>query len=131
MSKVIRAVLAAASAALLVMLFAPASFAASLTTVTCKTPVSQVATGYDITTSPRWTIVCNGGSSAPGIMYFAFRISDGATVAELLEAQLASYLKIHGTAASIMILSDLADISGASWGCGASNCRLIAYLYGD
>jgi hypothetical protein len=126
MSKVIRAAFAAVSAPFLVMLFAPASFAADLTTVTCKAPVSEVATGQDIgSLAPRFTILCTGGSSAGNITYFAFRISDNPTVAQLLEGQLSPDMK------SIRILSDLTDTSGNSWGCGGANCRIIAYMYGD
>jgi hypothetical protein len=132
MSKVICTVFAAVVAPFLVMLSAAASFADPLTKVTCHAPVSEVATGQGIgALAPRITFVCTRGSSAGNITYFAFRLSDNPTVAQLLEAQLGPYLQTHGTNAAITILSDLSDTSGASWGCGAANCRIIAYMYGD
>jgi hypothetical protein len=105
---------------------APASLAASLTKVTCTGPRSEVATGQDTgALAPRLTIVCTGGSSAGHITYFAFRISDNPGVVRLLATQVGHDVK------SITILSNLADISGNSWGCGGANCRIIAYMYGQ
>lgn len=108
---------------------ASAAFAGE-TTVHCKNPLSQIATGRD-GTSPRFTVFCAGGSSVGAIDYFAFRISDNPTAALLLEQQLGPYLQIHGAAAQLTILTNLSDISGAAWGCGAANCRIISYMYGD
>jgi hypothetical protein len=126
MLKAIWAVLAAVSVSFLSMLSAPESLAADLTKVTCMGPRSEVATGQDIgSLAPRFTIVCTGGSSAGNITYFAFRIADNSTVAQLLALQLSPNMK------SIMISSDLTDVSGNSWGCGGANCRIIAYMYGD
>jgi hypothetical protein len=104
----------------------PAPLTADLTKVTCMGPRSEVATGQDIgALAARLTIVCTGGSSAAHIRYFAFRISDNPGVARLLATQAGHDVK------SITILSDLADISGNSWGCGGANCRIIAYMYGQ
>jgi len=126
MSKIIAAAFAAIAVSILAMLFAPSSVAAELSKVTCAAPVAEVATGQSIgPLAPRFTVVCTGGSTAGNITYFAFRISDNPTVAQLLATLLRPNMK------SIGIISDLNDTSGNSWGCGGANCRIIAYLYGD
>lgn len=104
------------------------SFAAD-STVTCHTPQVQLAAGRD-GTKPRVTIYCKGGSSVSGINYFAYEISANPTVASAIPTLVASWVLENGLGSSITILSDLSDVSGAAWGCGADNCRIIDYLYG-
>lgn len=123
MSRSIGTLLGAISVSLLATLFAPASFAAQ-TTVLCKSPQVQVTTGLD-GTAARLVINCSGASSAPGIPYFAFRISDNPIAVELVIQQLGAYLFIHGAMAQLQIVTDLSDTSGDAWGCSATNCRRI------
>jgi hypothetical protein len=120
--------LAATIAASLVWVCPQKSFAAD-TVVTCKVPQVQLAAGMD-GTKPRMTIYCAGGSSAPGIDYFAAEISANPTVAAAMPLIVASWVQLHGTGSSITINSNLDDISGTAWGCGADNCRIIDYLLG-
>jgi hypothetical protein len=37
---------------------------------------------------------------------------------------------VHGSGASIKLYSDPANLSGASWGCGTGNCRILDQLLG-
>ena len=104
------------------------SFAAD-TAVTCNTPQVQLAAGRDAT-KPRITVFCAGGSSVSGIDFFAAEISANPTVAAAIPTLVGDWVKVHGAATSITIFSDLSDTSGAGWGCGASNCRIIDYLLG-
>lgn len=129
MSKSISALLGAISVSLLATFFAPASFAAP-TTVLCVSPLLEVTTGAD-GTAPRVTINCSGGSSAPGIPYFAFQISTNPAVAALLQQVIGPFLLLRGVTAQLQIVTDLSDTSGNAWGCSAANCRVIYALYGD
>jgi hypothetical protein len=89
--------------------------------VTCVAPAAEVATGESIAPlEARFTVVCTSGSTAGNTTYFAFRISDNPTVAQVLAAQLRPNMK------SLAVISDLNDASGISWGCGGANCRIIA-----
>jgi hypothetical protein len=129
MSRSIGTLLGAISVSLLTTLFAPASFAA-LTTVLCVSPQVQITTGLD-GTAPRITINCSGGSSAAGIPYFAFRISDNPAIAASIPPAIGAYLSIYGATAKLQIVTDLADTSGDAWGCSATNCRRIYGLNGE
>lgn len=104
------------------------SFAAD-TEVTCKQPQVVLSAGRD-GTKPRVTVYCTEGSSAPGIDYFAYEISSNTMVAMEIPTLVASWVLENGIASSIKISSNLSDTSGVAWGCGASNCRIIDYLYG-
>lgn len=129
MSRAISTLLGAISVALLATFFAPASFAAQ-TTVLCVSPQVQVTTGLD-GTPPRVTINCTGGSSAAGIPFFAFRISDNPTAVALILPAIGSYLLIYGATAKLQIVTDLSDTSGDAWGCSATNCRRIYTVQGE
>jgi hypothetical protein len=74
--------------------------------------------------------LCTGGSSAGNITYFGFRISDNPQVAQLILEQLGFYVQVHGATGPINIRSNLSDTSGNAWGCAASNCRIIDFVYG-
>lgn len=99
------------------------------TEVTCAAPVVVLSTGRD-GTQPRVTVVCTGGSSEAGIIYFAYEISANPNVANMIPTLVASWVLEHGTNSSIKFSSNLNDVSGAAWGCGAANCRIIDYLEG-
>jgi hypothetical protein len=99
------------------------------TLVTCDTPIAEVNTGHD-GTSPRFTIQCTGGSSAGVITYFAYEIKASPNVAQMLSRSFETFLLQNPTGAAIRILSNLSDTSGAAWGCGGANCRIIDYLPG-
>lgn len=110
------------------MLTAGALARASETQVTCTTPILTVNSGQD-GTSPRLTVQCRGGSTASPITFFAYQISANTTVALLLERAYADAVAQHkGALSTIVISSNLSDTSGAAWGCGASNCRIIDYI---
>jgi hypothetical protein len=115
--------------AFLVCLVGPQKSFATDTSVTCKSPVVQLAAGRD-GTKPRVTIYCTGGSSEGAIVYFAVEISANPTVAAAIPTLVQGWVLAHGTSSSITILTDLDDTSGYTWGCGAANCRIIDYLYG-
>jgi hypothetical protein len=104
------------------------SFAAD-TGVTCNAPVVQLAAGRD-DTKPRMTVYCSGGSSEGSIVYFASEISANATVAASIPTLVQGWVLTNGSSSSITIYSNLSDTTGAAWGCGASNCRIIDYLLG-
>jgi hypothetical protein len=104
------------------------SFAAN-TTVTCNSPVVQLAAGRD-DTKPRITVYCSGGSSEGSIVYFASEISANATVAAAIPTLVQGWVLVHGATSAITIDSNMSDTSGVAWGCGASNCRIIDYLFG-
>jgi hypothetical protein len=129
MSRSIGTLLGAISVSLLTTLFAPASFAAPIT-VLCASPQVTITTGLD-GTAPRIIINCSGGSSAAGIPFFAFRISDNPTAASLLPPAIGSYLLIYGATAKLQIQTDLSDTSGDAWGCSATNCRRIYNVQGE
>lgn len=120
--------LVAAIGACLMWVSPQKSFAAD-TVVTCTAPQVQLAAGRD-GTKPRMTIYCAGGSSVPGIDYFAAEFSANPPVAEAIPAIVASWVQVNGAGSSITIESNLSDTSGTSWGCGGSNCRIIDYLLG-
>ena len=130
-----------ASAAMLAaaMLYAQPSFASD-TSVTCTAPVVQLAAGRD-GTHPRVTIFCSGGSSEGAITYFAYRLDTAANSstamaaadaasAEIIERLVAGAVAENGTGTSITILTNLDDVTGAGWGCGGANCRIIDYVTG-
>ena len=129
MSRAIGTLLGAISVSLLATFFAPASFA-QMTTVLCVSPQVQITTGLD-GTAPRIVINCSGGSSAAGIPFFAFRISDNPTAAALLPPAIGSYVLLYGATAKLQILTDLSDTSGDAWGCSATNCRRIYNVQGE
>jgi hypothetical protein len=120
--------LVAAIAASLMWICPQKSFATD-TVVTCKGPQVQLAAGRD-GTKPRVTIYCSLGSSVTGIDYFAAEISANSAVAAAIPGLVASWVLENGKGSSITINSDLSDTSGAAWGCGADNCRIIDYLLG-
>lgn len=129
MRRSISTLLGAISVSLLATFFAPASFAA-LTTVLCVSPLLEVTTGAD-GTAARVTINCTGGSSAPGIPYFAYQISTNPNIAMLLQQNVGPFLQLYGATAKLQIVTDLNDTSGDAWGCSAANCRIIYGIYGD
>jgi hypothetical protein len=104
------------------------SYAAD-TAVSCNTPQVQLAAGRD-GTKPRLTVYCAGGSSVSPIVYFAFEISSNEVGALSIAPLVASWVAENGAASPITIYSNLSDTSGAAWGCGASNCRIIDYITG-
>jgi hypothetical protein len=120
--------LAAILASAMSLVYPQKSFATD-TTVTCKQPVVQLAAGRD-GSQPRVTVYCAGGSSAPGIDYFASEISANTTVAAAIPSLVAPWVFENGLGSSITIQSNLSDTSGESWGCGYGNCRIIDYLNG-
>ena len=124
-------VLAAMFVSLVSLVGPQKSFAtdATDTQVTCNTPQVQLAAGRD-GTKPRVTIFCAGGSSVSGIDYFAAEISASPAVAAAITPLVGDWVLVHGPTTSITIYSNLSDTSGAAWGCGASNCRIIDYLLG-
>ena len=107
----------------------PQKSLAADTQVTCKSPVAWVSAGRD-GTAPMEIVYCSGGSSAPGAVYFAYRISDNPDFANVIPTVVGDWVKVHGPGASITLFSDLNDLSGAGWGCGASNCRILDQLLG-
>jgi hypothetical protein len=120
--------LAAVFASLACLAYPQKSFAAD-TSVTCTSPLVELATGRN-GTKPRVTVVCTGGSSVSGIDYFAYEISANPNVTAAIPELVGSFVQVNGPGTSITILSDLSDTSGAAWGCAASNCRIIDFLYG-
>jgi hypothetical protein len=119
---------ATAIASLLCLVGPQQSFAAD-TSVTCNSPVVQLASGRD-DTKPRITVYCSGGSSEGSIVYFASEISANATVAAAIPTLVQGWVLTNGPSSAITIYSNLSDTSGVAWGCGASNCRIISYLLG-
>lgn len=113
----------------LVSLVGPQKSFAADTAVTCNAPVVQIAAGRD-GTKPRMTVYCSGGSSEGSIVYFASEISANVTVAAAIPTLVQGWVLANGTSSAITIYSNLSDTSGAAWGCGASNCRIIDYLLG-
>ena len=87
------------------------------------------ATGGGVTPAAQVTIDCTGGSSV-GIRFFAYRIKDNPTVANQIATLVGFYVLENGRGSSITIFSDLSNLSGNNWGCGASNCRIIDQVYG-
>jgi hypothetical protein len=120
--KILTVVLALAGGVLLTVNTSPAQ--AADTTVTCNGPVVEMNTGQD-GTPPRFTIHCTTGSSAGNITFFAYKIATSGVIAEML---LATFNGLVGSP-SILLSSNLSDTSGAAWGCAASNCRIIDYLF--
>jgi hypothetical protein len=97
--------------------------------VTCNTPVAWLTAGR-AGTAPMEIVYCRGGSSVPGIVFFAFRISDNPNVANAIPTVIGSWVQVHGPVTSMTLYSDLTDISGVAWGCGAANCRILDQLLG-
>jgi hypothetical protein len=121
--------LAALFAAFACLAYPQKSLAAD-TEVTCTAPVVLVwATGGGVTPAAQVTIDCTGGSSV-GIRFFAYRIKDNPTVANQIATLVGFYVLENGRGSSITIFSDLSNLSGNNWGCGASNCRIIDQVYG-
>ena len=105
------------------------SFAAD-TAVTCTAPQVLVwYTGVGSTANPQVTIDCTGGSSA-GFEYYAFLIKDNVTMASMIPVLVGNAVLVGGTGTTITIYSNLSNTSGAAWGCGADNCRIIDQVYG-
>jgi hypothetical protein len=119
----------AAVLASLVGLALPQKSFATDTLVTCNSPQVQLSAGKD-GTKPRVTIYCSGGSSEGGIVYFASEISANSNVADLIPTLVANFVLINGTSAPITLWSNLSDTSGAAWGCGGSNCRILDQMLG-
>ena len=122
--------LAAIFACLAALAMPQKSFAAD-TAVTCTAP--QVAvwyTGVGSSANPQVTIDCTGGSSEAGIEFFAFLIKDNVTLANMIPVLVGNAVLVGGTGTSITIYSNLSNTSGAAWGCGASNCRILDQVYG-
>jgi hypothetical protein len=101
------------------------------TAVTCKEPIVWIQTGLDGST-PRVTIQCLGGSSVPGIVYFAWpmRTATDETLALLIERTVAGLVLEHGINATLTLYSELSNTSGNAWGCGSANCRILGQLIG-
>lgn len=121
--------LLAATFACLASFAYPQQSLAADTLVTCKSPVAWVSAGRAGTAAME-IVYCSNGSSVPGVIFFASRISDNPDVADAIPTVVGFYVQVHGTSASIKIYSDLNDLSGAGWGCGASNCRILDQLLG-
>jgi hypothetical protein len=103
------------------------AFAAD-TDVTCADPQLQINTGRD-GSAPRTTIFCAKGSSASGILWFAWRDSDNPTVAQLIAQDYQAYFQAAATqGCHLHISTNLSDTSGWTWGCGAANCRIIDFI---
>jgi hypothetical protein len=97
--------------------------------VTCADPQLQINSGRD-GTAPRTAIFCPKGSSASGVSWFSFRDSDNPTVAQLIALEHQAYFQEAATqSCHLHILTNLLDTSGAAWGCGASNCRIIDFIF--
>jgi hypothetical protein len=111
----------------LVCLVAPQKSFAADTAVTCKAPQVQLSAGRD-GTKPRITIYCSGGSSEGAIIYFASEISANPTVAAAIPGMVQGLVLVHGSTSTITIYSNLRDGSGAAWGCGFDNCRILDQL---
>jgi hypothetical protein len=127
--KVKAAILALTGTAVFSVLAPPAK--AADTTVICKGAVLTVNTGKGDGTPPRFTIHCSGGSSAGSITFFAYLISNNPGVAQLLAQAFEAYMVRYSSSnpgISVPIASNLSDLSGDAWGCGAGNCRIIDYL---
>jgi hypothetical protein len=110
-------------------LVGPQKFFAADTSITCNSPVVQLAAGRD-DIKPRITVYYSGGSSEGSIVYFASEISANVTVAASIPTLVQGWVLTNGPSSSINIYSNLSDISGVAWGCGASNCRIIDSLFG-
>jgi hypothetical protein len=117
--------LALAGGAFLAITAAPAKAADTL--VTCDTPIATVNTGQD-GTPPRFTIQCTGGSSAGPIVFFAYKIETNPNVAQLLSRAFETFVLQHARGSAVTLSSNLSDTSGAAWGCGAGNCRILDYF---
>ena len=116
--------------ACLTALAMPQSSFAADTQVTCTAPqVSVWYTGVGKTANPQVTIDCTGGSSA-GFQFYAFLIKDNVTMASLIPVLVGDAVLVGGAGTTITLYSDLSNTSGAGWGCGASNCRIIDLVYG-
>jgi hypothetical protein len=113
----------------LVWLVCPQKSLAADGQYTCYSPVIELATGKD-GGAPRVAVKCTGGSTAPGITWFAFRISDNPTVANMIPTMVGDWVEKYGPNTTMTIFTDLNDLSGGAWGCGTANCRTIYYLYG-
>ena len=113
-----------AASALMTMAATPAKSADTL--VTCKTPFADVNTGQDGSKTsdlPYTVSVARRRRASP----LAYEISVNGTIAQLLSHAFETF-EIQSRGAAVPISSDLSDTSGAAWGCGASNCRIIDYL---
>lgn len=97
------------------------------TAVTCNKPVPIVITGAS-TALPNFTIWCSGGSSEGNIVYFSYEVAKNPTVSLLLANVTGNYA-VRATDGPITIYSNLNDLSGAAWGCGTANCRIIDSVF--
>ncbi len=110
---------------------APSVHPATEATISCYKPEVQVSTGrVGSGDHPRVTILCTGGTNVMPIQYFAYELSSSETLPLLIERVVAGWVAT-GTTKPLYILSNLADTSGALWGCGGANCRIIDYVDGD
>jgi hypothetical protein len=126
----VKAAMLALAGVVVFSVHAPPAKAAD-TTVICKRPVLTINTGKGDGTPPRLTVHCSGGSSAAGITFFAYQISTNPAVAQLLAQAFEAYMVRYSSSdpgISVPIASNLSDVSGDAWGCGAGNCRIIDYL---
>jgi len=113
--KLMGAALALAGGAFLTVPAAPAS--AADTIVSCKSPLSEVASGRN-GTAPRATLHTLGSGSPT-------------TRGRPVDTRAAGILRPGPRRdGPIKILSNLSDTSGNAWGCAASNCRIIDFVYG-
>ena len=99
------------------------------TTASCTAPLIQLATGHD-GTAPRVTVQCTGGASSAPITYFSYEIKTNPTVAQLIERTVYGFVAENGPSFGMIVLFNDKDLSGAAWGCGNANCRIIDYVYG-
>ena len=106
--------------------------AQTITSVTCFTPVTNISTGqggsFD---QPRWELHCLGGSTATNISHFSWRISENVYLAPLMEKMFGDLIRSGRPPPSLIVRTDLSDVSGNAWGCGSSNCRIIAGFEGQ
>ena len=123
--------LAALLAALACLAYPQKSLAAVDTEVTCTAPVVIAwATGAGVTPKPNVVIDCTGGTSVPGVQFFAYRYDVNPNFANSIPALVGFYVLEHGPGASITLSSNLSDTSGNNWGCGGANCRILNQVWG-
>jgi hypothetical protein len=88
----------------------------------------QGASGSTLRRQRRYQTQGNGGSSEGAIIYFASEISANPTVAAAIPGMVQGWVLVHGSTSTITIYSNLSDGSGAAWGCGFDNCRILDQL---
>ena len=122
--------LLAAIFAALACLANPQKSLAADTKVTCNSPVTWLTAGRLPGEKPMEIVYCSGGSDAGGIVFFASLISANPNVANAIPTLVGLYVLENGPNAPITIYSDLQDLSGVGFGCGAANCRILDQLIG-